>query len=452
MNLLEKVESTNLIKNGDRIVIGVSGGPDSICLFDMLFKLKNKLNLSLFVVHVNHLLREEADIEEEYVKDLCNNLNVEFYSEKIDVKELSEKEKKSLEEMARDVRYKFFNEVLAKVNADKIAVAHNANDLAETVIINLARGTGINGLCGIQKENGNIIRPLLNISREEILAYVKENDLTVFYDKTNFETEYTRNKIRNIIIPELVKINSNFIENVGRAVEILDGQRKILNVSIDNIYNNILVDKNTLSRTKFLELSKEVQLEILRKAVYEFKGNLIDISFKNLNNALDIIYKAQSGSFIEILSDVKIQICYDVLKFFSEKRKTEFFYDIKINGETYIPEINKKIITKVVSADEVPNKYENKNKCFFDIEKIGKKIYVRSRKEGDYFEPAGMIGKKSLKKFFSDLKVNADEREKIPIISTDSEIVWVAGFRTSRKFLKDKNTKEVIIFEYGENI
>ena len=452
MELVEKIENTKLVEYGDKIVVGVSGGPDSVCLFDVLIKLRDKLNLSLFVVHVNHCIRKEADIEEEYVRELCGKYDVPFYLKKVDVKELAKQMKKSVEETARGIRYDAFNEVLKAEKADKIAVAHNANDLAETVMMNLIRGAGINGLCGIPERNGYIIRPPLKISKNEILRYVDENNLKVFFDSTNFEVEYTRNRIRNIIIPEILKMNSNFIETTLRETEILDGQRKMLNEYIEGKYKEICVKAGVLNKIKFLELSREFQLEILRKAICEFCGNLKDVSFKSLNNALNVICSAQSGSIVEILPNIKIEVCYDLLKFFSEKEKFEFCHEVKINGETYIPELGKKIITRIAKVEEVPNKYEDRNKCFFDIEKINKKLYVRSRKDGDFFYPTGMTGKKTIKKFFSDLKIELDERNKIPIISSDEEVIWIVGFRTSRKFLKDKNTKEVIIFEYGENI
>ena len=253
MNLIEKVESSNLIKYGDKIVIGVSGGPDSICLFDVLLKLKDRLSLSLFVVHINHCIREEAKVEEEYVEKLCRKYEIPFFLRRIKVLDLAQNEKKSVEETARDIRYSAFNEILDEVRADKIAVAHKANDLAENVIMNLIRGTGINGLCGIKKCNGNIIRPLINVARSEIEGYVKENDLTVFYDRTNFETEYTRNKIRNIVIPEILKINPSFIENTLRTSEILSGQIKILDETIDEKYRKIKVTEGVLDKKAFLE-------------------------------------------------------------------------------------------------------------------------------------------------------------------------------------------------------
>ena len=433
-------------------MIGVSGGPDSVCLFDVLLKLRDVKRLSLFVVHINHCIREEADIEENYVKELCEKNSVSFSSRKVAVEEIAKVQKKSVEEVARNIRYDAFNEVLKEVSANKIAVAHNANDNVETVLMNLSRGAGINGLSGIQQRNGNIIRPLLNVTRSEILEYVEKNGLTVFFDKTNSETEYTRNKIRNIIIPEFLNINPNFLETALRSIRILDSQRRLLDEFIDEKYSEVYISDGVLDKTKFLNLPYDMQPEVLRRMISEFNGNLVDVGFKNLSNALNIIKDAQSGRIIEISPKLKIEISYNLLKFYNKKESKDFFYEVIIGGETYIPEINKKIITKVVKADEVPNKYENNNKCFFDIEKIGKKVYVRNKREGDFFLPSGMTGKKTLKKFFSDLKIDSTEREKIPVVLNDSDIIWVAGYRTSRKFLKDKNTKEVIIFEYGEII
>lgn len=453
MSLIEKIEATGLIKRNDKIVIGVSGGPDSVCLFDVLAKLRDKLNLKLFVVHINHSIRKEADIEQEYVKDLCKKYNVQFFYKKLDVKKIAESEKKSLEEVARNIRYNEFYKVKDSVNANKIAVAHNANDNIETMLMNLTRGAGLVGLCGIPRENGDIVRPLLDVTRDEILKYVESNELKVFFDKTNYESDYTRNKIRNIIIPEFLKINPSFIETSTRCLNVLEGQKNILLEVIEEKYKEVRVDKGVLNKTKFLKMSYEIQLEVLRKAIDEYNGNLVDISFSNLCNAINIISSAQSGKIVEIFPDLMIEISYDLLKFCREKKdEQEFCYEINLNGETYIPELNRKITSKIVSVDEVPSKYEDKNKCFFDIEKTGRKVYVRNKREGDFIALSGMQGKKTLKKFFSDLKIGVDERNKVPIVATDAEVVWIVGYRTSKKFLKDKATKEVIILEYGENI
>lgn len=454
MSLEDRVRESNLIKYGDRIVIGVSGGPDSICLLNILANLREEFNLALFVVHINHSLRDEADFEEAYVKEISNKLNIEFFSKKVDISTLASIEKKSTEEVARNVRYEFFNKILDKVNANKIAVAHNLNDSVETTLMNLIRGAGIDGLSGIQRENGNIIRPLIDITRDEIEEYIKANNLITMQDKTNFETIYTRNKIRNELIPYLKNINPEVVKSIYRTSTIINSNREIIKEIIEEKYNEIKLNENgiVLDKKKFNELNIGFKREILRTAVNEFVGDLVDITMSSIDNAINIISTSNSGSIAKISKNVKIKISYDKLILFNEKEKIEFLYEVKVPGTTVIPEINKKIITKVVKAEEVPNKYEDRNKCFFDIAKVGKKIYVRNKKDGDFFEPTGMVGKKTLKKYFSDLKIDLDDREKIPLITNDTDIIWISGFRASRKFLKDKNTKEVIIFEYGENI
>ena len=454
MELENKVRESNLIEVGDRIVVGVSGGADSVSLLSILAKLKEEFNLTLFVVHINHSLREESDYEEEYVRTLANNLVLEFFSKKVDINKLVELEKKSTEEVARNVRYEFFYEILEKVNGNKIAVAHNLNDSVETTLMNLIRGSGIDGLCGIPRKNGEIIRPLINIERAEIEEYVKENNLIAMQDKTNFENVYTRNKIRNELIPCLKKINPEVVKNIYNTSQLLSLEKEIIRASVSEKYKDIRIkgDNVVLDKNKFLEFRLSFKREILRFAINEFLGNLVDISMGAIDNAIDIISNSQSGAVAKISKNVKIRISYDKLIFFNEQEKIDFCYELNVPGTTYIPEINKKIIAKIAKVEDIPNKYEDKNKCFFDIAKVGKKIYVRNKKDGDFFEPTGMFGKKTLKKFFSDLKIDLNEREKIPIITNDNDIIWIAGFRASRKFLKDKNTKEVIIFEYGENI
>jgi len=443
-----------LIKNGDRIIIGVSGGPDSICLLNILVKLKEEFNLTLFVVHINHSLREEADFEEEYVKRIAAQFNVEFFSKKVDINQLAIEVKKSTEEVARNVRYEFFNEILNKVKANKIAVAHNLNDSVETFLMNLIRGTGIDGLCGIQKENGNIVRPLIDISRDEIEEYIIENKLIAMRDKTNSESIYTRNKIRNELIPYMKEINPEVINSIYRTSKVLLSNREIIKEIISEKYDEIRLKEKSvaLDKNKFLQLNSGLKNEILRLAINEFNGDLVDVSMGTIDNAINIIENSQSGAVAKISKNVKIKISYDKLVLFKSKDEIEFCYELNVPGNTFIPEINKQIIAKIAKVEDVPNKYEDRNKCFFDIAKVGKKIYVRNKKDGDFFEPAGMIGRKTLKKFFSDLKIDSDDREKIPLIVNDTDIIWIAGFRASRKFLKDKNTKEVIIFEYGENI
>ncbi|MDO5556409.1 MAG: tRNA lysidine(34) synthetase TilS, partial [Clostridia bacterium] len=204
--VLQTIKKNKLIQNGEAIVVGVSGGPDSICLLHVLNELKNELNFKIYVAHINHMIRKEADEETEYVKEFCEKLEIEYYIKKVDVIKKANVLKKGIEETGRNVRYQFFNEILEKTNSNKIATAHNNNDKIETILMNILRGSGMSGLKGIEPmRNSKYIRPLIEIERNEIEEYCKINKLNPRIDKSNQDNTYTRNKIRNIVIPYIKK-------------------------------------------------------------------------------------------------------------------------------------------------------------------------------------------------------------------------------------------------------
>ncbi len=218
--VLEIIESNNLIQDGDKIICGVSGGPDSMCLLDILRTLKEKrlIDFNIIIAHINHMIREEAEADENFVREYAKKYNIPFYSKKINVIQISKEKKIGTEEAGRNVRYEYFAEVMQKTGGTKIATAHTKCDNAETVLMNIIRGAGLTGLCGIQAKRDEIfIRPLINIKRNEIEKYCEENNLNPRIDITNKETIYTRNKVRNILIPLLEKeFSPNIIETLDR--------------------------------------------------------------------------------------------------------------------------------------------------------------------------------------------------------------------------------------------
>ena len=251
MNIEEKVLDTitkyNMIQDNDKVVIGVSGGPDSMTLLTLLNNLKEKLNINIYVAHINHMIREEADDETEYVKQFCKKINVECFIKKIKVEEEAKKLKIGTEEAGRNIRYQFFNEVAEKVKANKIATAHNSNDNAETVLMNIIRGTSIAGLKGIEKiRDGKYIRPLIECSREEIEDYCQKQELDPKYDKSNNENIYTRNKVRNLLIPYIKKeFNPNIVEGINRLSILATEYEQFLNNVVENEYKKLLVNVNS---------------------------------------------------------------------------------------------------------------------------------------------------------------------------------------------------------------
>lgn len=246
--VLNTIKKYNLIQENDKIVIGVSGGPDSMCLLHILNGLKEKLNFEIVVAHINHMIRKEAEEETQYVKNFCDKLGIKCYIKRIDVIDKSNKEKIGTEEAGRKARYDFFEEVLNIVNANKIATAHNENDNAETVLMNIFRGAGTSGLKGIEPIRDNkYIRPIIECERSEIEEYCRVNKLQPKIDKTNFENVYTRNKIRNVLIPEIKKeFNPNIIESLNKLSILARQENNFIQEYAKNIMENELIVEKDL--------------------------------------------------------------------------------------------------------------------------------------------------------------------------------------------------------------
>lgn len=266
--VLKTIKKYNLINANDKIVLGVSGGPDSLFMLNILNNLKEKLQFEIVVAHINHMIREEADSEEKFVKEFCEKINVDFYSKRIEVEKYANNNKIGLEEAGRKIRYDFFEEVLNQVGANKIAIAHNKNDKVETIVMHLLRGSGIVGMQGIQPNtNNHIIRPIIEIDRKDIEKYCDEKNLMPRIDKSNFDNTYTRNKIRNIVIPYIQQeFNPNFIDTMTRLSEVITEENVFLNELTKTHYKQILIEEK--SEEIELDLKKFNQLDnILKKRI-----------------------------------------------------------------------------------------------------------------------------------------------------------------------------------------
>lgn len=284
------IVENSLVKKGDKIVVAVSGGPDSMCLLDILYRLKDELEFSILVAHVNHGIRIESDLEKEYVEKYCKERNIPFFYLKVDVPKLSKEKKISEETCGRMVRYDFFEKVRQENNADLIAVAHNLNDNIETILLNQIRGCGLKGLIGMDFKFNNIIRPLLTIEKKDILVYNNELELHPCFDKTNEEDIYLRNKIRLQLIPYLQELNPNFVTNISRMRNILkednDFIEEYTNIVFDKVIIKIDNSKIVFDFSKFMNEHKSIQKRIIRKIIEKKISNLDGI--ENIH-VLDII-------------------------------------------------------------------------------------------------------------------------------------------------------------------
>ena len=303
----ETIEKYNLIDKDDKIVVAVSGGPDSISLLDILYK----LNYNICVAHVNHGLRENAIIDQKFVEDFCNKRNIPCFVKQIKLKEL--KVKMTLEEAGRKERYDFFYEIMKNQKCNKIATAHNSNDNAETVIMNIIRGSGVSGLKGIEPIRDNVIRPLIEITRKEIEAYCKENKLNPRHDESNDEDIYTRNKVRLKVIPYIEEnINSNVVNNINRLSSIVLEEEKYIEKEAEKAYNECLIaseeNRNVYNLKKFNSLDIVIKKRLIKKFIINLLGNAKDIEKIHIDDIVKLCDKNIGGKFLMPNKRVRISI------------------------------------------------------------------------------------------------------------------------------------------------
>ena len=434
---LKNLKSYNL--EGFGVLLAVSGGEDSMTMLDLFNYFKYELKLNLVVCHFNHSLRDDADRDEKFVKTQCEKYGLKFYSKKEDVLLYSNENKLSTEEGARFLRYKFFDEVKRIENLEYIATAHNKNDLAETVIMRILRGTGINGLIGIQSERGDLIRPILNFSRDEIEKYIEENNIPFVEDKTNFEELYLRNKIRLNLFP-ILKNEYN--------PRILDAISRLSNIAFDysTISREYIASKEGLlwdfNKEKILVYIEKLKLQsrsfrnIMYREFFEFISKDPDgINYKIIEEIDNLIF-SKTGKYIEI-KNVVFKIEYDKLLIYDknifENLEMKFYFE-NLDFSLYSTKFFD-IIIEQSSFEEFKNLKQNKDLLFIN-KKYLDFLKIRNKENGDFLELE--FGKKKLKDIFIDEKVSKDIRKNIPIFEIENNIVWVPNIRRSNRYLVDE--------------
>lgn len=316
---IKKVKNTikqyNLIQPKDKIVVAVSGGPDSICMLDILWEIKQQYKeFNIVVAHVNHMIREEAKDDEKYVKEYCIKKNIEFYSKSIDVEKFANNNKIGLEEAGRTVRYSFFDEVVKKTNSNKIAIAHNKNDKVETIIMNLLRGSGVSGLKGIEPIKDNkYIRPLIECERFEIENYCDECNLSPRIDKTNFENIYTRNKIRNTVIPYIKKeFNPNIVNTINRLSELIKEEDEYFNSIVAYKYKDMLLNESNeeiiLDLNKFNIEDKVIKSRIIIYTISKLFGSSKGIERIHIEDIIKLCNNNIGNKYLTPNKNIKVLI------------------------------------------------------------------------------------------------------------------------------------------------
>ncbi len=311
-NFLDTIKENNLINKGDVIVVGVSGGPDSITLLTCLNKYKDYLGIKLICAHINHLIRKDSTEDEQFVENVCEKMGIKCYVKRAEVEKIAKEQKKGTEEVGRKIRYDFFNEVAEKENANKIAIAHNMNDNAETMLLNIIRGSGLTGLEGIQaQEYGKYIRPLINCTREDIEEYCSKNNLQPRIDSTNKENIYRRNIIRNKILPEIKELNPNIVQSLSNLSKIVKVQNTHIKNEVENIYNKIgspSLGKIELDLPEFQKLDLSVQQNLILYTISKALGSARNIEKVNVDDIIKMCKRNVGNKYIYPNKNLKILI------------------------------------------------------------------------------------------------------------------------------------------------
>ena len=488
--LLKKVQDTikkyKMLTSNTKLVVAVSGGPDSATLLHLLFKLTPKYNLRLWVAHLNHELRgREADFEAEWVKKFAFKLGIPVISDTFNVAALAKEKRLSLEEAARQVRYDFLEKVANQLGASRIALAHTASDQTETLLMRLMRGSGLDGLSAIPPVRDKIIRPLIEVFRGEIQDYCRENDVQPCLDSSNRETSFLRNRVRLNLIPYLSREYGDQIEKVFfQTTNLLRQDSEYLKRETERVFRSVLEEKRSeglvLNEGKLSCLHPALQRRVLRKAIEKIKGNLKGITFDHVVSVLKL-YKTKQSKQLDLPHGLVIRHRYGNLLISNEKEKSlSFVRNLIIPGTTKLTELNLALDTELISGlpgihaqkgsqkklgeefissrrfgaslplASARNLKFNQIHCFpepqalFDFDKLEPPLYLRKRERGDRFHPLGMKGSKKVKDFFIDLKIPLEQRERIPLLMDKDKVVWIVGYRIDERFRVDEDTRSIL--------
>lgn len=463
--VLSYIRDNNLIKSGDKILIALSGGPDSVCLLNILFELKKDLNIEIGAAHLNHMLRgDDAFEDEEYVVNICNNMGIQCFVKRVDIYKYSKEQKLSSEMAGRNARYDFFDEIIEKYNFDKIATAHNANDQAETILFRLMRGTGLEGLGGIKVSRDNkIIRPILCLSRKEVEDYIKAKNLSPRIDKTNFEKIYNRNKIRLDILPYMKKnFNEDIVQTLNRMSILIQKDNEFIEKIALDFYNKYCIEYEEyfIIKNEIFKEDEAIVNRVLRNAITKYSKSNYDFEMKHIYE-ISYLSRKNSGKTIDLPNKIYAENIYgDIYIKHREKnssinRKNE---EIKIDkssvNKSNVDFNNFKIEFHIMQNDtsgDLDLKRSDLIK-YFDFDKVNNHILVRNRKDGDKMIPLGMNGSKKVKDIFINMKIPKEDRNNVPILCFDDKIAWIIGLKVSEQFKvtrKSKNILKVVVKKKG---
>jgi tRNA(Ile)-lysidine synthase len=459
-NILDSVRRHHLLSHGDRLLVAVSGGPDSVALLHLLYELRDELKMRLEVAHLQHGIRgEDAKQDARFVTELAESLKLPFHLKEIDLPRMkSNAGRGNLEAWAREERYRFFADVVREGKLDKVATAHTEDDQAETVLMWLLRGTGMKGLSGMSPlhlhrvaagdsmERLTIIRPLIEISKGEIVQYLEDRKLNYRHDRSNLDSSLLRNWIRLELLPKIQqRVGSGFSTRLSHQAELLRDEDSLLAELARKSYES-MQDSKGLSRAALLRESEALQRRILRHWIGRTRGHLRGLEFVHIDELLRLIKEGPPQGRLSIPGGWELVREYETLKLAKASRSLKricYTYEFSIGTVLSVPEAGMQLYSAEVDSSFGPMPTEPME-ALFDLKALPRKLVVRNFRPGDRFEPLGMSGHKKVKDLFIDKKVPLSVRATLPLLATGAEILWIPGYGRSDTARVTAKTKSVL--------
>jgi tRNA(Ile)-lysidine synthase len=442
----ETIRSNGLLSPGDAVLLGLSGGPDSTCLLMVLHALRQAYCLDIHAVYVNHNLRpDETPAETAFCRSLCEGLGIAFMQRSVDVVLFSKARRMNLQEAARELRYQAFQDAAHEVKADRIALAHTADDQAETFIMRLLRGAGPAGLSGIPVRRGKIIRPLLEVQRSEIDCFLKEKEIAPVTDSSNLKEDYFRNMVRISIMPLLKRSNPNLVHSLVTTMTILQEEERYFAVLVTKTLMKLISRKTGRRIELFLapleSMDKVILRRVLRRVIQETEG-LRGVGFKHIEDIIRLIRQGTAGSRLMLPQGIRVIREYALLVITSEEPVRIAEYQLALPGETVI--VGAGLVLTASVEQHAGQLGDGRSNIVLDADRVKLPLGVRPRRAGDFFHPLGFGRTRKVQDLFVDLKVPRDERDSVPLVTSGDDIVWVAGYRADDRFKVTEHTKKFL--------
>jgi tRNA(Ile)-lysidine synthase len=443
--IAKTIDENRLLKRGDSVLVALSGGPDSVALLHLLDRLKSKYRIRLASAHLDHGIRTEALEERAFCRNLCRTLRIKFHSKGMNVLKFAEKERLTVEEAGRKARYEYFQYLCELFGYTRIATGHHSDDSVETILFNIARGSGLQGLSGISPRRGNIIRPLIEIGKKEILEWLKDQEIAYVLDVSNLSLEYARNRIRRKILPELEKLNPSARQNILRLARNAAEEIEFVDSTVVSAYEKALVKAGKSKIVLDLGVLKDYDWNVKKKVVSEAYGRLSGRFYrppsKTISRAEDV-FGGRNGAIAPLGRDIWIEKSQNRICVFRKDIRRKKF-KLAIPGMTRIPYSDLYFDSKLLKRSQVKKLKTDPSVALLDNAKM-KDVSIGYWKNGDRIRPFGMSGNKLLSDIFIDRKISSFERGEIPLVTSGSKIAWIAGVMISDDFKVGRGTKEIL--------